>query len=218
MLSMFLLCMAATITITLGIIVFFQQNRQPMNVNFALLSFSIAGWIISNALFASVDTESTRFTIGLVSYGFAAFLALTFFLFCLDIAEKEHRTMRLAAKLVGIPTIILSMAPGIVAYGVDGLSMKTNIVGLLAYAIVLILLFGGGLWSLLQASKSSHSQIDKDRNTIVLLGLFIAVLVGIVCNLILPLFDNYSLVQYGPLGSVALVAVCTYSIIRYGLF
>lgn len=219
MLSVVLLCFAAVVTIVLGGVVYFQQNKQSLNAHFALLSVAIAGWIVSNALFAVAGSDEERFSIGLVSYGCAAFLALNFFLFCLDVAiKKPAKLVRVGAGIIGLTSMFLSMVPGLVAYKVDGLSLVTNTAGLLLYGLVLIMFFGGGLGVLVRSIAVTDSQLRKRQITVVLTGLSIAAAIGIVCNLIFPLFNNYSFVQYGPLGSVVLVAACAYSIIRYQLF
>lgn len=219
MFSVALLGVAAVVTLALGAIVFLQYNRQAMHRHFAWLSFGIAGWIASNALFARVPEDESRFLMGLVSYGFAAFLALHFFLFCQAISVKKYSPrVVLGAKVVGAATTILSMVPGVVAYGVDGLSIDTRTLGLLAYGLVLVLLLGGGLRLLVISVGLARSKPQRSRILSVLIGLSAAAAIGAVCNLILPLLDNYSLTQYGPLGSVALVVICAYSMVRHGLF
>lgn len=219
MLNLVLLGLVAACTALLGSIVFFQPRRQQANVHFALLSVGIAGWILSNALFTETMPEQTRFAIGLVSYGFAAFLALNFYLFCYDISEKRRHSLSVfLAYAIGTAAVVLSITPGVVSDGVEGLSMKTNTVGLLVYGAALLWLIGGGLLILISAAVNSKSRAQRSRILTVLTGLSIAAAIGVCFNLILPLLDNYSFVQYGPLGSVVLVAFCAYSMLRHGLF
>lgn len=218
-LSVLILGLAAITTIVLGGVVFFQRPKQAISRHFFVFVIGVAGWTVSNALFTENVGEQTRFGIALASYGFAAILALNFFLFCHDLALKKYsRKVLIGATLLGIATAVASMVPGIVGYGVDGLTILTHGVGLAGYGAVLLLFFGTGLWRLIHTMHRVRGRVRKQRISIVLLGLSVSAAIGVGCNLILPMFGNYSLVQFGPLGSIVLVVACAYAIVRHSLF
>jgi hypothetical protein len=52
----------------------------------------------------------------------------------------------------------------------------------------------------------------------VLTSMTVTTVVGLSCNLVLPLFDNYTLVWLGPASSLVFVASTVYSIVREHLF
>lgn len=218
-LSTFVLSIAAVATMILALLVVSQQSRTSANRHFFVFALSVAGWTISNALFVENIAEQLRFVLALISYGFAAVLALNFFLFCHDLAVRKYPPrLMVGAKILGVLTATVSVIPGVVAYGLDGLAVKTHLPGLLGYAAVLLLFFGLGLWVLIRAMIETRSRSDKHRIRVILTGLSLSSLIGVGCNLILPLFDNYAFVTYGPLGSLVLVAVCAYAIVRHSLF
>lgn len=219
MLSTFILAMAAIAMVALALLVVSQQSRTSTNRHFFVFALSVAGWTIANALFVEDITEQIRFTLALVSYGFAAVLALNFFLFCHDLAVKKYSAKIISGvKIIGAIVGIASVIPGVVAYGVDELAVKTHLGGLLGYAAVLLMLFGAGLWLLIRTMRKARSRSDRDRIRAILIGLSLSAVIGVVCNLILPLFNNYALVTYGPLGSLILVGVCAYAMVKHSLF
>lgn len=217
--SFIILSLSAVITVLLGATVLFQQPRQAIGRHFFLLAISIAGWTMSNALFTDNVDESTRFSIALVSYGFAAILALGFLLFCMDLSTKKYsKSIAAMTSVAGIAVAVVSMIPGVVAHGVDGLTVLTRGSGLAVYGVTLLLFLGAGLWLLIDALKIIRSQKHRDRIAVVLLGLCVGVAIGVSFNLIMPLLGNYSFVQFGPLGSMVLVIACAYAIVKHGLF
>lgn len=217
--SIVILSLAAIATTVLALLVVSQQSRTSANRHFCVFVLSVAGWTISNAFFVEGVAEQIRFTLALVSYGFAAILALNFFLFCHDLAVKKYPSRVIIwVKIFGVFASIVSVIPGVIAYGVDGLAVKTHLAGLLGYAAVLLVFFGWGLWVLIRAMMSARSRSDRYRFRVILIGFSVAVLIGVGCNLFLPVFDNYAFVTYGPLGSLVLVAVCAYAIVRHSLF
>ena len=83
------------------------------------------------------------------------------------------------------------------------------------YSAVFLVVFIRG-WLIL-ASKSG-SKRQQRRQLAVSLGVAVAGIVGIGCNLILPWFGNYSLIGVGPIFSLLFTASITYAISRYSLF
>jgi hypothetical protein len=203
----------------LGIVVF-TENRTAITRIFLFFTLACAGWAASNALFVTVPTDM-RFLVALVSYSVAASLGFLFYIFCKALVSGAA-TWGVREKIIGafgLAVVILSGLPGIVGQEVtDDLRIITNLPMLVLYGLFLLAFFGMGLVILLKVSAGKHDVVLKTRARIMLVGLSIAVLVGIICNLLLPLIGVYEFVQFGPLGSIFLVLSSAYGIVKHGLF
>jgi signal transduction histidine kinase len=60
--------------------------------------------------------------------------------------------------------------------------------------------------------------IERSQIEIIFLSIFISSFVGMTTNLIMPVFNNFSLFWVGPFFSGYMVLTITYAIIKYGLF
>lgn len=210
---------SAIATVALAIFVLSRQSHEPANRHFFVFAVCVAGWTILNTMFIENTDETVRYTIALASYGIAMALAVNFFLFCHDLALKKYSKKVLrGAKIIGCIAAAASAVPGVVAYGVDPVNVETHLISLVVYAAVLLLFIGGGLWLLARTVRVLPSKAGRRRIYIVLTGLSVSALIGVGCNLVLPLLGNYAFVSFGPLGSLVLVCTCAYAIVRYGLF
>ena len=217
--SIISLWVSALLALFLGFVVLAQGARSRLTYRFFFFIVSCSVWILSNALFPTVAAEY-RLAVGLVSYGAAAFLALNFYLFCRSLTDSNPASkLEKSILIIGGFNALVSMVPGAVGHEVtSNLSIVTNRMGLIIYGAVLLGLFGAGLVVLGRSLVQSKNARQRKRITVLIAGLIIGIVFGIGCNLILPLMGNYSFVQFGPIGSLALVAASTYAIVRHQLF
>ncbi len=206
------------VEVGLAIFVVTQNPKNALNINFFVMT-SLAGlWTISNFIFY-VAEDQYRYSIGLLSYSIAALLATWFYIFSATLAKKSYKTVwsRLVVSL-GIVASILSAVPGLVAVGINqDESIQTNHFGLAIYGIVLVSLFFSSIYVLVCSLKHSKPNL-RIQITTVMLGLAVAAIFGLIFNLLLPVLNNYSYTQLGPLGSLFFVAMSAYGIIKHGLF
>lgn len=215
-----LLLLAALLNGAIGTLVLVRNSSLRINRLFFLLSLGVTGWAGTNVLFQTTENEHIQYIIGgLLSYGFAGVMALTFFLFSESITGSRKISGFWRIALLGYTSIVtvLSLIPGVVATGVEDSSIITHVPMLMLYAIGILVPLVLALWMLLSSLHRLHNQ-ERRRVQVVLLSFSIAVAIGVVCNLILPLYDIYSYVGIGPLGSLVLLGGTAYAIIRNQLF
>ncbi len=215
---MWCLWIAAAFSILQGLVVFLE-NQSIATKRFLIFTTACAGWVASNALFVTVSS-SARLSVALLSYSFAAALAVSFYFFCRALVYgtvQQHSEQRM--MLIGLATILLSGMPGIVGLSTTSdLRIHTNTTTLTLYGLLLLLFFGLGLRALMRAARSGKNKALRAQAQVMLLGLSAAVTIGVTLNLIMPLFGIYSFVVFGPLSSVFLIASSTYAIVRHQMF
>lgn len=205
--------------VLLGTAVLLRNPKKGLHQSFFALSLSAAFWILTNMVFAVVPHAPTQYVAALLSYGAAAFLALFFLRYCLELAAiKMRRSTTTSIVGIGIAVSIASMLPNLISTGVSADNkVITNVVPLMFYGVYMLVYMGAGLLVLLR-TRTRAKGVERDKVTIVLLGLVFSALVGLFFNLILPMFGNYSFVKVGPVATLILVGSSTYAIVRHRLF
>ncbi len=205
--------------VLLGTVVLLRNPKHGLHQSFFALSLSAAFWILTNMVFAVVPYAPTQYVAALLSYGAAAFLALFFLQYCIGLAAIKIRRS-ISTLIVGIGTTVsvASMLPNLISTGVsEDSKVITNTIPLMFYGVYLLVYMGAGLLVLLRA-RVKTKRVERDKVTIVLLGLVFSAIVGLFFNLVLPVFGNYSFVKVGPVATLILVGSSTYAIVRHRLF
>lgn len=205
-------------------LVYKGSKNRVISKYFIWMCISTSGWIITNLLYQLVSTQQLQYAMALFSYGCAISIAYSFYVFCIAITQDyrlgilKNRYLKISNSALAAIVGILSMMPGVVASGVAGDGdIVTNSVALTVYAVVLLSIFMQGLAMLSAAAR--HSKNDQRRQFVTILcSLVIAVAVGLLFNLALPITGNYTYVALGPTGSIFLVFGTAYAIFRYQLF
>lgn len=212
------LALSLVANITLGAVVLLRNTGNPLNRSFFALTITAALWVFTNLLF--IITNSTlQYVLALLSYGAAAALALSFLAYCLELIHVNHATKKYTSIFViGLGVVVASMLPGVIASGVTADdTLITNTLPLNIYGLYLLIYFGVGIIVLLRARVHAYAA-ERNKITIILLGLALAAIVGLFFNLLLSIFGEYGFVKFGPIASLILVATSTYAIIRHQLF
>lgn len=199
----------------LGILVIMRNAKGKTHRLFFALSLAISAWIISNAMFTQAPNCQIAYIVALLSYSFAALTATLFLLFSADLSETTLKNQRLTLILAGIFTV-LSAVPGFLATNVIDQKINTTPF-ILAYALGITGLLGGGLVLLFKGLKTTRGQRRQQLGA-VLIGLTGSVAGGIIFNLILPVQGNYKYILLGPAFSILFVLCSTYAIFRHKLF
>ena len=76
-----LLGVSAILIVSLGVLVLMQNKNGIINHRFFVLTIATTLWCILNLLFFTLGPD-LRYALGLLSYGSAVFLAVSFLLFC----------------------------------------------------------------------------------------------------------------------------------------
>lgn len=208
---------AAVLDIVLGTTVI-RSGRTARHRWFFAVALSSAAWMLTNVLFVIVDAQ-LREAAALASYGAAVVLVMCFLRLCHAITGQSMPRVAGAVQVTaGLIIGIGSMVPGLLLLGVDDeLRLQTWLPALLVYAGFLVANVIAGVAVLLGHYRQT-SLHRRERLRVVLWGLVSASLIGLVCNLLLPLFGDYSWVQVGPIGVVLFILSVEYAVVRHGLF
>ncbi len=210
--------LAMAIIVLLGLVVLLRNPRIGLHQVFFGLSLSVTLWILTNLIFAVVNDASIQYAAAHLSYGAGGLLSLFFLLYCLELAgvklQKSYRTL---IYIVGVVTSLVAATPHIIAYDVNDGKVLTNTVTLVLYGGYHVAYIGAGIVAMVRARKKAD-RLERDKITIVFSGLVASVAIGFCTNILLPVFDEYSFVQVGPLATLIFVVSSTYAIVRHRLF
>ncbi|HSH31451.1 MAG TPA: ATP-binding protein [Candidatus Saccharimonadales bacterium] len=208
----------------LGLTVLIKNHKDPTNRVFGAFVVSLVLWLLSN-YFSNVQTFSPN-QILFFNYATLAFpgLALYFLLiFSLHFTGLYKPIPALWRYLLGALALIcsgLSATPWVVSGLVRRNDINEIVFGPLSaiYFVYILVYFLATLVALIGSYRKLRGAA-KARLQYVLLSLFLAFVVSIATNLILPILTNdFSYVVYGPFSTVLMIAGFSYAIIKHRLF
>lgn len=211
-------------TLSLGLLVFFQNPKHSINRLFSLFSLSILGWQISLYFFYTASDVDLVLFLGRLNFVFAQFIALSLFYFCSFFPTGQSFVNRKLLKLSTFLTIILSLitlfTPLIVLDEIiTGPTSRNTIVGVLYFLFAtqfLSLTFGG--ISVLIKKYFSFKGFYKQQTFFLLSGFIIGISFGTLTNIVFPtLFRYFGLQNFGLLAPLIFVSFASYAIIKHRL-
>jgi hypothetical protein len=221
-----LLYLISLINLALAGVVFWRHPKAEVNRVFALTSVSVATWTLTNGLFQATDSLHMAVAAANVSYLSALVVAASLLHFSQIFPQhpnRPHRRMTSrAAWSLWIVTLVLGLTPFIPHFVIQSVQLEPArriLTNFGVYPILGFVLFAV-LGAILFLLRSLAVTVGKERmqTRYVLTGMAVTSVVGLVCNLVLPLFGNYSLVWVGPASSLVFVASTVYSIVKEHLF
>ena len=114
---------AAAASAILGFFVLVRSPQRTLNRAYFYLTLAVSGWIIGNVLFREV--EAFRFIFALSSYAAAGLVATLFYFFCATLSRRSEKHQQ-ALVVIGIVAASVAAIPGILATGVDGITIATT--------------------------------------------------------------------------------------------
>lgn len=211
-----LLGLTSVLLASLGLVVWRRQPGRTLNRLFFALTIAIATWSITNGLFTSLSGRA-EYIDALLSYGAASMAAALFYAFSISLTKRKRGDRLSTVISLGVLATILSCIPYVLATGVQDKQIITT-PAIILYALFLVASLGLGLRRLIVSRKKAVG-LRRTQIQAVLIGLAVAITGGVIFNLVLPvIFNQYSLVQYGPVFSLFFIATSSYAIIRHHLF
>lgn len=212
-----LLLVSVIANLSLGLVVFYRNRHNALNKQYFWLTLGAAGWTLSNLLYLTMPF--VRYELALISYAAALMLAVAFFFFCLRLTSAILPPAWAYSVLgVGLLAAVVAAQPEVIATTVDSEGrIVTNAASLLMYGLFLLSYIGAGL-AVIAYRHRSLRLADRARTDVILLGLVASAIIGLIFNLVLPIYGNYSYVYIGPAGSVVFIAATAYAIVRHRLF
>lgn len=217
-----LIAAAALANIGLGAVVLARQPRSKVNQYFAVFSFSVAVWTVSNALaLAQLRAFSVEFFPRL-AFASASIIPVGFLLFSTVFPTTNPLAPKRAVLgfvIVGLSFSLASLTHLIVRDVVSADGAIRIVYGPLHLAFAVYFTTGLGFSLFLLVKKRRVlSGFERLQVQYLFLGVLLAAVGATATNLIVPLvLRSSSLSRFGPLFGLVMIALIAHSIIRYRL-
>ncbi len=207
----------------LGLVVLLSNKNKSVNRFFSFLAFSIVGWIITLYFFYHINVPQQVLLLGRANFVFALLIGYFVFRFAVLYPNlerwKNRRGLVIALTIETIVLIGLTFFTSLIDKNevIDG-EHRTTIYGKL-YPVFILHFVGyisASIYQLIRKSRSLKG-IEKVQITYLEWGFILGSFLGIITNIIAPLFGNYSLQAIGPAATVIFVGVTAYAVIRHRL-
>jgi len=203
----------------LGLVVFLKNPKNKKNQLLSLLSLCIFIWIITVMMSdASKEYHQALFWTKSAIIG-PALIPLLLLWFSYIFPIKKEKISKLKVFLLSLPTlIILLLSP--TALNIKKITITdwgTDLTPGPLYIFLLILLIiyiGITLYNLIVSYKKTQGR-EKYQIKYLFLGISITLILGVIANLILPLYGYGRASSIGPASSLFFVAFTGYAITRY---
>jgi len=212
------LLVTTVLTFLLGLLVFINNPKKPANRNFLYFTSSLSVWAVTN-LFANIsaDPSLALFWARATIVG-AALLIYFFLLFSMTFTSDKKLTIAKRFVLFVPVIIIIAFSPtsaNVVASSAYAQQVQTG--WLYFFIIAYLPLYT--IWGILLFAKASQKATGNKKYQInyILVGTGLIAVPGFIFNAILPSFGITAFSAFGPLFILLLVAMISYSILRYQL-
>lgn len=216
-----LLVFVSILNASLGALVYSRNRHHWVNRSFAFFAFSVSGWSVTQAS-RLAGSEPALFwaRMAFLMAGLSLFaMALFIETFPFQNALSSSWPIRVLGATVCAFALFSLFTPWIVASATRTPEGRTLTYGPLydAFAFYVLSSAGYSVLSLIRKARSARGAERQQLNF-----LFVALLIpgacAIVTNLVIPLLTgSSSFSQYGPLFSVAMIAMIAHAIIRHRL-
>lgn len=216
-----LLLSFAIIILLLGTYILFQASNRRTGIVFFFLALNLAFWVTTSVLTDLSTNEHIALfwarTAIIGPFIFGPFLLL--FSYTFPILEKIS-----LKKTILIFTPFFLVLPFIpTKFNVDSVTLKdgwTDFDPGVLYIILLIyfvIYISFSVWRFIIIKPNEKGLVQNQINYI-LFGIVSVVVIGIITNLVLPLFGYGRASAYGPAGSILFITAIFYSVLRHRLF
>ncbi len=220
-----LLLAAALATLLLGFTVLMRQPKSARSFTFFLATFFASVWTIGVALFLSVDSDRVLMAVTSSHYVASATAIYCFLLFAYAYSGVKMRFSLIATSIVPLLVFagIIIFSPSTILDSVTvgvgtGNTADVNTPFYSIYALFFIAYFVWAMMILWRGRKRANNPDKRNRYGYIMLAFSVAGAIGMLFNLVIPGFGNYSLIWIGPLGLFLFSWVLYVAMARYHLF
>lgn len=226
---MVLLFVISFLLLFFGVFVLYKDHKSAVNRSFALLAFSVLGWIIS-AYFEDEQVGNVlRYFFLKLDFLFGIFFAFSLLLFSLHvtrIAIARHTVVSAIVILIPLVFSLLIFFTSLVidSYTIDPTGVITPAYGILGPLYEFLVLIAAVIAIGLVVWRYRKVDVDEKAQYIYLfIGLFLTVTTTLLTNVVLvdSIKDspNYGLYyRFGIFSTIFIVIFPGYAILRYRLF
>jgi hypothetical protein len=186
-----------------------RNRKSHINLSFSLMYLFAAFWSLGLALFTSTSDPIIVKHYVSIYYISAMLIAPSFLFFCIVYPFPSFLNNFKNILLIYIPAIIVSimlLIPDIMIKGVfiDDVNQVELCWGYYIYFIVFVLYILIALNMLVRKYLKSDG-VSKYQLKYIISGATIGFTIGIIFDLLFPLFGNYNLIWIGPYSSIVLM-------------
>ena len=216
------------LVVMMGIFVFMQNTKRTYGRYFLLLCLGVTTWLMAN-VYASVPVLGIDAINVMNEIAFVSGIGVLFFgyLFTRHFPYSHKRpifgtelTLMILVVLLGAAISIFDQVSGRAISNNSGTIQYINGEYVWLYVGCFFIAFAGIFRSVLRSLKTKGlAKKYRAQLTLVLTGFGGATLIGILSNIIAPMFiSDWSTVFTAPLAAIVLIGVITFAVIRHGLF
>lgn len=210
--------------ILLAILVILHNSTKLVNLLSAGIDLCLATWLLSILYFMQTDSMQTAFFSAKVYYVIAAIFVVLLTLFAFVFPKDDLPPKRIITLSIVSCSLIVALLLVFPNFIIDEIIISPGnnyiIVNKLSY-IIYSLYFSAylicGVVVLVRKYLSSNKKVKAQLITY-LLGILSMAIPGLVTDLILPYFHNYSLIWVGPAMASFFLITMSYGIIKHGMF
>lgn len=210
---------------SLGIFVFLTKRESKGNQYFFLFTIAATLWGFSMLLFRSVAGFDEATAFARVLYASASTIPYAFLFFIRLFPEDKYNLPKKAELYLLFPflgILIISLWPDALIMGTSKLSLgepeiQFNLIYHALFALYIVSYFTL-CYGLLLFKYVKFTGIQKQQIAYVIVGTFIATILGVCTNLVLPLLGYFQLNWLGQVGIVTMVGAISFSILKHKLF
>lgn len=217
-----LLMVVAAINLMVGVMVFGRKYQHPLHQSFLLMTIGVGMWSFAIGLYLITPNVDRALLYVNIYYLSALLIASSMFAFVNSLKASNGSAVTLPVVLALCVPFVYAVAAILnpnVLLTIDQhpFQITIHMTAYAIYTVVFSLLFVGATISLVRQVLSAKGR-RRSQLLVVCVGVVIAGIVGMVCNLILPIFNVYTLIWVGPLFSVFFLLSMSYAVVRYRLF
>ncbi len=219
---MLILLFVVIINLLLGLFVFARNPKSKVNIIFLVLVVNVCLWSISSYLTDNASSEIARLYFAKAAFVFPVLFSGSLVIFSKVFPVNSSYRMRdlLFPLIITLFGVFISITNLVVA----GINLRNDGTDILpgtmynAYTLVVVSLFAIATYNYIKAMRHSNA-MQRMQAKYFALGLFISFFWALIFNAILPLvLTSFVTAKIGPLGTVFLVSMTAYAIIRHKLF
>lgn len=210
---------------SLGIFVFLTKRESKVNQYFFLFSIAATLWGLTMIFYRSMAGLPDAAAFARILYASAATIPYSFLFFIRVFPEEKHNLPHRSELYLLFPFLIIltiALIPGLLILGTSKAVGEEPVIifDVLYHSIFAfyIVSYFSICYGLLLFKYVKFTGVQKHQISYVIVGTFLATIIGVSTNLLMPLLGDFSLNWLGQVGIVAMVGGISHSILKHKLF
>lgn len=210
---------------SLGIFVFLTKRESKVNQYFFLFSIAATLWGLAMLFYRSMAGLDDAPAFARILYASAATIPYAFLFFIRVFPQEKFNLPDRSELYLLFPflvTLVISLTPNLLIHTVFPQTPGEQVISFNflyhSFFALYIVTYFTICYGLLLFKYVKFQGIEKQQISYVIVGTFIATIVGVSTNLIMPLLGDFSLNWLGQVGTITMVGAISYSILKHKLF